>query len=296
MDLRLYRNTLQGEGAYYLTPFLIEAVDLPEFPFPYSDSTCIPSMSLDISFDCVNTAWEIGNASVLDPSGTPIDLLSLSPVPITYPIPSTLVCGALGGNIPGVNLFDIAPNSNPNGTWQIEVENSGTVAMDVTIPVFQVTLLASDCGDISTDMIYDYGPYNISIEAGETESISITVPPLPTNYPSIASSCSAFGTPVEIDVTNCVSAIEDLIEIEAINLYPNPNNGIFTLDFEMYESNTVEVSIIDISGRQVLNRNYANVHGQFSEKFDLKNNLNTGFYFMEIKVGNYTTQKKFIVK
>ncbi|MGB1315366.1 MAG: hypothetical protein ACPG4Y_05060, partial [Chitinophagales bacterium] len=54
IDLLLDCNTLQGEGTYYLTPFLIEAVELPQFPFPTTDTLCEPSMSLDISFDCVN--------------------------------------------------------------------------------------------------------------------------------------------------------------------------------------------------------------------------------------------------
>ena len=296
LDLLLNCNSMSGPGSYYLTPFLMEATALEEFPFPYSDSTCVPTMGLDISFDCVNTNWEIGNAEVIDPAGNSINLLSLSPIPISFPIGPQLVCGALGGTIPGVSLFGIAPNSNPNGTWNIEVENSGTGVMNITVPAFQISLLAADCSDVTSDMVYDYGPYNLSIAPGATQSIAIKVPPLPTNFPSIANTCSAFGTPVEIQVTNCVNAIEDLVNTANINLYPNPNNGKFTLNLDVLERNDVTISIVDVTGRKVLNRNYASVLGNFTETFDLKNNLNTGFYFMNIEVGSYSTQTKFIIK
>lgn len=298
IDLLLNCNSLQGEGDYYLTPFLMDAVELPEFPFPFSDSTCKPQMNLAIGFDCTNPQWAIADVVVKDPAGNNVDILALSPIPISYPLNPELICGALGGNLPEISLFDLAPNSNPNGVWTIEVQNEDTASgtMNITVPVFQISLLAADCSDISADMIYDFGPYNLSIAPGETQSLSIKIPPLPTNYPSVTSSCAAFGTPVEIQVTNCVSSIDDVVNTANINLFPNPNNGMFTLNFDVLERNEVSLSIMDVTGRTIMNRAYNSIEGKFNESFDLKNNLNPGFYFMNIKVGNYTTQQKFIVK
>lgn len=296
LDLLLNCNTMNGPGNYYLTPFLIEATELEEFPFPYSDTTCVPSMNLSIGFDCVNADWAIGNVNVIDPEGNIVDILSMSPIPITYPIGPELICGVLGGTLPEISLFDLSPASNPNGTWNVEVKNTGTGVMNVTIPVFQVSLLAADCGDIATDMIYEYGPFDLAIPVGATQTISIKVPPLPTNFPSIASSCSAFGTPVEVQVTNCVSSIKDFVAAQNINLYPNPNNGMFTLNFDVVERNDVKISILDVTGRILSSKDYGTVLGKFNQTFDLKNNLTSGIYFMNIEVGNSSTQKRFIIK
>lgn len=300
IDLMLNCNALQGAGDYYLTPFLIEAVDLPQFPFPYTDTMCIPQMDLAISFVCDNpqTNWSIANVNVIDPAGNAIDILALSPIPINYPLGPQLICGALNGNLPSISLFDLSPNSNPNGTWTIEISNSDydtTEVMNISVPAFEVSLLAADCGDITADMVYTFGPYNVSVQPGETEVITIKVPPLPTDFPTIASSCSAFGTPVEIQVTNCISSIEDIVNTENIKLYPNPNNGRFTLDFDVLERNDVKISVMDITGRIISVENYDSVEGKFNESFDLRNNLKAGFYLMNIEIGEYNTQQKFIV-
>ncbi len=295
IDLLLNCSTL-GSGDYYLTPFLIEKADLPEFPYPYSDTTCIPTMDLGIEIGCDDQDWAIDFVEITSPEGNIIDAFSLSPIPITPPIMPSLICGALGGNIPDINLFKMDPNSNPNGIWKIAVKNSGTGNMYITIPQFEVSLLAGTCSDITDDMVFTYGPYEFTIEPDETQSISITVPPIPDDFPTIANTCSAFGTPVELQVTNCVNSIEDLINADNINLFPNPNNGKFTLDFDVYEQNDITISIVDVTGRMILNSSYNNIRTRFSRTFDLKNNLNTGFYIMNIQVGNYSTQKKFIVK
>ena len=76
----------------------------------------------------------------------------------------------------------------------------------------------------------------------------------------------------------------------ATSLYPNPNNGIFTIDLGKNYENT-ELKVLDISGHLV--------HSLFLESTNkLKINLNepAGIYFIELKYGDQEARFKLVIK
>jgi len=83
------------------------------------------------------------------------------------------------------------------------------------------------------------------------------------------------------------TTINDLVA-EKFKIYPNPNNGKFTLKMEMYEP--VSVTILDLNGRKVLKMNDV-VNEQ---EFDLSD-LN-GIYFIQIETKYGTSFEKLIIQ
>jgi len=81
---------------------------------------------------------------------------------------------------------------------------------------------------------------------------------------------------------------------DVINLYPNPNNGHFTIDFvSPLKSETSTIVISDMTGRQVYNGPVSKE--ELSRQFDLSN-IRTGMYVMMIRDKEIIVTKKFIVK
>src|SRR5690606_27542725 len=63
-------------------------------------------------------------------------------------------------------------------------------------------------------------------------------------------------------ITGTVST-EDF-ELTNFTVYPNPNNGTFTVAFDSQTSNDIAISVYDIRGRQILSKQYQNT-GTFSQ-------------------------------
>lgn len=78
-----------------------------------------------------------------------------------------------------------------------------------------------------------------------------------------------------------------------INLYPNPNNGSFNVQFTPY-SDQINVSVFDIRGRVIFNKQYQN-NGLFNETIQL-DNVQSGIYLVKIQDGSKNLTKKIIVE
>jgi len=76
-------------------------------------------------------------------------------------------------------------------------------------------------------------------------------------------------------------------------LYPNPNNGTFTINFEADNTNPVEVSVFDLRGREVYTRSYTN-QSIFNEFIDL-GAIQSAVYLLKVKNGTRFVTKKIVV-
>ena len=78
------------------------------------------------------------------------------------------------------------------------------------------------------------------------------------------------------------------------SLYPNPNNGNFTINFDSNTNNDINVSAHDLRGRQVYTKSFKN-NSIFNEEIQL-NNVETGIYIVTIQDGDKKEVKKIIVE
>ena len=84
-------------------------------------------------------------------------------------------------------------------------------------------------------------------------------------------------------------------EFEGFALFPNPNNGSFTVNLNSISQNPVTLEVFDIRGRSIYRNVYNNVSGQFSEEVNL-NNVKSGMYLVNVTDGQRKVTKKIIVE
>ncbi len=96
----------------------------------------------------------------------------------------------------------------------------------------------------------------------------------------------------DFDIPN--ELVENSLLNENIDFYPNPNNGIFTLNFSSQKEETIQLSIFDSSGRQVYEKTIEGKTGQVKEDIDLAK-FWKGTYILSVKQGKDFLSKKVIV-
>jgi hypothetical protein len=103
-----------------------------------------------------------------------------------------------------------------------------------------------------------------------------------TNSCSILSNDISFQSNVDIKET---------YEEISMNLYPNPFKNQAILDLSEFQSNVLQIYIIDTKGRKV--REYKNVD---KRKLNIrKDELTSGIYILEIKSQNYKSRSKIVI-
>lgn len=91
-----------------------------------------------------------------------------------------------------------------------------------------------------------------------------------------------------------VNAIHEM-SLGGISVYPNPNNGVFTLKIDNEYKNT-DVAVIDIFGRLLSTETISNTQTASIEKtFDLSA-YGTGIYFLRITQADHEVYKKLVVQ
>ncbi|VXB43010.1 Propanediol utilization protein [Flavobacterium sp. 9AF] len=83
-------------------------------------------------------------------------------------------------------------------------------------------------------------------------------------------------------------------EFEDFLLYPNPNNGSFTVKLMSKSSNDIAIDVFDISGRQVFKKSFSNT-GNFNQNINLSN-VEAGVYIVGITDGSAKTVKRIIIE
>ncbi len=77
-------------------------------------------------------------------------------------------------------------------------------------------------------------------------------------------------------------------------LYPNPNKGNFSIQFESISINDINIAVHDLRGRSIFERNYPNT-GMFSQNLQL-DNVQSGIYLVTVKDGDKKVVKKIVVE
>ena len=100
-----------------------------------------------------------------------------------------------------------------------------------------------------------------------------------------------------LNITDSLSAAnidKSEAQHEKLRIFPNPSDGIFTIEINKTENNKVSVEILDITGKLVY-RNDFPVMGTLKETIDLQN-LNKGMYFLRVKEGEKISTVKVILR
>ena len=85
----------------------------------------------------------------------------------------------------------------------------------------------------------------------------------------------------------------DEFSLDSFVIFPNPNNGEFTIKLNSNSGNDIKVNVFDIRGRRIFNNVYTNT-GDFNETVNL-NNVQSGMYLVTVNDGNSEITKRIIV-
>ena len=105
--------------------------------------------------------------------------------------------------------------------------------------------------------------------------------------------CTSPLVEVQAVVESCAALGEDVAFKNSINLFPNPNNGQFELNFNAKKGADVELEIIDIVGKSVYTQSLKNSTGIVKQSFDIKN-LSKGVYLLNLNYEGKSYSKRFI--
>ncbi|MEZ4801311.1 MAG: M12 family metallo-peptidase [Gelidibacter sp.] len=83
-------------------------------------------------------------------------------------------------------------------------------------------------------------------------------------------------------------------ELTEFSIYPNPNNGEFTIKLNSGSNQDIKVQVYDIRGRMVFNNAYANTQ-TFNQTINL-NAIQSGMYLVTVSDGEKQTTKKIIIE
>lgn len=82
--------------------------------------------------------------------------------------------------------------------------------------------------------------------------------------------------------------------IVSMNIFPNPNNGMFTFEMNASKAGSFNVQIINIQGQVVYNKE-VNQDGFYKEQIDISNEA-TGIYYIRINDGKDTKVSKIMIQ
>lgn len=175
----------------------------------------------------------------------------------------------------------------------------------------QVQLVAQPCTSVAlADVIATFDDAGIPIVCGSNPAISGTVAPVQSLSAFNGQTMNGTWTLRVLDSFNqdggiinswslnlCSTApalAVDQNTFENFVLYPNPNNGTFTIQFNSSSSTPIFVGVHDMRGREVYAKTFQN-NGFFNESVQL-NALQAGVYLVNVQDGDQKIVKKIVIR
>ena len=246
---------------------------MPALPTVIAGSTSstwevVPSVAREMNFSLVvrDNATGGGNSARDDMKVTTVDI-----TPFTVDGPSTNVEWLVG--------------SNQTINWVVGATDQAPVNTQ------NVTILLSTDGGVTFPIIVAANTPNDGSEAfvvpnNTTSSARIMIVAVDNIFYNVNST--------NFTISEATASIKD-VSFEGFNLYPNPSNGNFNLQFETISTALVKLQLFDLTGRLVREMQFSNVAARFSESISFKNTAK-GLYLLKIKNGSKQTTRKLVIE
>lgn len=98
-----------------------------------------------------------------------------------------------------------------------------------------------------------------------------------------------------VTVNSSVSVLDAVDGAVRPRIYPNPNSGTFTLQFELGQAHDLSLKVLDLNGRALRVDHWRAFAGDFRKEFHL-GDVPPGAYFLELKVDERSFFEKVIVQ
>ncbi len=187
----------------------------------------------------------------------------------------------LDGGVTWTNITYNLPNLPTNSIVHQDNSNYNTVYVGTDIGVYY-----------SNDTLFSWLPYNDNLP-------NVIVSDLEIHYADEKLYAATFGRGVwktDLVSDTLVSVGMSNLDLENIKLelFPNPNNGIFNFSIIGYDGKELTLEIINIMGEIVVSKELSISNNSYKDILDYK--LADGMYFLKISHGNQMRTKRFIVR
>lgn len=143
----------------------------------------------------------------------------------------------------------------------------------------------------ATSYLWDFGDGNTSTDPNPIHIYADT-----GDYVITLTVTGPCGTDVSTQNMNAnLVSVDELPMFASLDVYPNPNNGSFTIDMNLNEGMNVAFELTDVRGAIVWSSNAGTVDGAFTKNVQLSNQPE-GMYFLKIVAGEHETVRKMIIK
>ena len=206
--------------------------------------------------------------------------------------PSGASSYTVSGGLSVVNP-SVTTSYSVTGTSTAGCVSSNTAVSTVTVNALPIITIASSSSLIcigQTANLTASGAVSYTWNTSVTTSVIAVSPTVTTTYTVNgidANGCSNFATATQ-NVSVCTNLEDAFINIQnsLFNVYPNPSNGIFTIELAA----DVKVIITNALGQEVVNNNYT----EGKHLLHLQDVAN-GIYFVKVSVGNTQSTKRLVV-
>ena len=215
-----------------------------------------------------NVAWNLWSAPVV-PFTTLYYGVNQSPtgyISVNIPIKAGEVIAILGMRGTGNSYGNAAP---------ITIDG-------ITVPIDRF-IMQNDLGTTSPSAAAQIG-FEGTTGTGQISRVNFTY----------STGCVSPRTMI-IGEVNCAVGLDGLsTETAAFSVYPNPSNGLFTLNIETLERENFDMAVRDAQGRTVYTANF-NVNGTYRDELDFTS-FASGVYYMQIQTETESRIEKLIIK
>lgn len=255
----------------------------------------------------VNTSYTVIGVSAENCSNSAVQSISVVAFPTIALTGNTVMCAgdSLTFNVSGADTYTWSTGST-NSFVVVHPATSGSIAViggvipgcndtamvNITVNANPTVLPTSASSIICTGESIELtasGAVNYTWSSGATTASVIVNPTITSTYTvnaTDANGCKADST-LMITVSDC-AGLQATESSSAVLVYPNPNNGVFTIDAKAYGK--VDVNIYSVTGQLIVSQQVVDLAPIDLSKFD------NGVYLVRITTASGNVFNKHLIK
>lgn len=222
------------------------------------------SLTLDAGNAGATYAWSSGGTAQTESVSTPGDV-------------SVLVTD--GNGCTASDTINITTGATPAGSFTFAVTGAGLTYDFTDATTGTPTTWSWDFGDGSGTSTQQNPSYTYAADGNYTVTLTVT---------------NACGTNTFTDMVT-VLGLENQLLGGTVSLFPNPNNGRFSVQFSDITAENVQIDVLNLYGQRVFAKELNRIAGSSIEQFDLSS-LAKGVYHVKVSAEGQSAVYKVVVE